>query len=74
MCRLLKVKSKKELLSEELRLLYVALTRAKEKLYLVGVVKDYEDKIKESDSFIIPHTSPDAENDHPSISTYSLPS
>jgi len=44
--RAIKVKSKKELLSEELRLLYVALTRAKEKLYLVGVVKDYDEKIK----------------------------
>ena len=41
----IKVKSGKELLSEELRLLYVALTRAKEKLYLFGVVKDYEDKV-----------------------------
>ncbi|MBQ9119322.1 MAG: helicase-exonuclease AddAB subunit AddA [Lachnospiraceae bacterium] len=31
-----------ETLGEELRILYVALTRAKEKLYLTGYVKDYD--------------------------------
>lgn len=31
-----------ENISEEMRVLYVALTRAKEKLYLVGMVKDFE--------------------------------
>ncbi|PKM93294.1 MAG: helicase-exonuclease AddAB subunit AddA [Firmicutes bacterium HGW-Firmicutes-1] len=34
----------KELLSEELRILYVALTRAKEKLILVGAVNNLENK------------------------------
>ncbi len=34
------LKSKREMLGEELRVLYVALTRAKEKLILTGVVKD----------------------------------
>ncbi|KZZ84558.1 helicase-exonuclease AddAB subunit AddA [Bacillus sp. SJS] len=38
----MKKKLKIELLSEELRVLYVALTRAKEKLFLVGTVKDRE--------------------------------
>ncbi|MGE6630908.1 helicase-exonuclease AddAB subunit AddA [Bacillus sp. NPDC077027] len=38
----MKKKMKKELLSEELRVLYVALTRAKEKLYLVGSLKNQE--------------------------------
>lgn len=33
---------RRELLSEELRVLYVALTRAKEKLFLVGTAKDKE--------------------------------
>jgi len=42
----IKLKSKQELLSEELRLLYVALTRAKEKIYVVSVIDDYEGKIK----------------------------
>lgn len=36
----MKKKMKIELLSEELRVLYVALTRAKEKLFLVGSLKD----------------------------------
>lgn len=34
----------RELISEELRLFYVALTRAKEKLFLVATVRDYEEK------------------------------
>lgn len=38
----MKKKLRRELLSEELRVLYVALTRAKEKLYLVGTAKDKE--------------------------------
>lgn len=44
----IKIKMKRELLSEELRILYVALTRAKEKLYLVGVLKDFEGKNREN--------------------------
>lgn len=40
----MKKKMRRELLSEELRVLYVALTRAKEKLFLVGTAKD-KDKL-----------------------------
>ena len=40
-------KKQEEIIAEELRLLYVAMTRAKEKLILTGVVKD-EDTIKDS--------------------------
>lgn len=36
---------KREMLSEELRILYVALTRAKEKLIIVSSVKNLDDKI-----------------------------
>lgn len=36
----LKAIAEKELISEEMRLIYVALTRAKEQLYLIGRVKD----------------------------------
>ncbi|WP_226529503.1 helicase-exonuclease AddAB subunit AddA [Metabacillus niabensis] len=36
----LKKKMRMELLAEEMRVLYVALTRAKEKLYLLGTLKD----------------------------------
>lgn len=38
-------KHKMEMLAEEMRVLYVALTRAKEKLYLIGSVKDAEKMI-----------------------------
>lgn len=38
----LKQKMKLELIAEEMRVLYVALTRAKEKLFLIGTVKDAE--------------------------------
>lgn len=41
---IIKEQINKELLSEELRILYVALTRAKEKLILVGSVKNIETK------------------------------
>ena len=36
-----------ETLSEEMRILYVALTRAKEKLIITGIKKDYEKKLEE---------------------------
>ena len=35
-----------ETLSEEMRILYVALTRAKEKLYITGVVRDFEKELE----------------------------
>lgn len=41
----IKRKEREELISEELRILYVALTRAKEKLIVVGRVKDVEKTI-----------------------------
>src|SRR5574342_867490 len=40
-----KRKKKLEMLAEEMRVLYVALTRAKEKLFLVASVKDFEKKL-----------------------------
>jgi len=42
---LLKDKLRKLMLAEELRLLYVALTRAKEQVFLIGTVKDFENTI-----------------------------
>ncbi|KXG10100.1 ATP-dependent helicase/nuclease subunit A [Anoxybacillus sp. P3H1B] len=42
----LKRKQELELLAEEMRILYVALTRAKEKLFLVGTVKKLENEKK----------------------------
>ncbi|MGM7719473.1 helicase-exonuclease AddAB subunit AddA [Metabacillus sp. Hm71] len=43
----LKKKMRMELLAEEMRVLYVALTRAKEKLYLLGTLKNPEKTIAE---------------------------
>ncbi|MDQ0162373.1 helicase-exonuclease AddAB subunit AddA [Aeribacillus alveayuensis] len=43
----MKKKMKMEMLSEELRVLYVALTRAKEKLILIGTLKNKEKTLKE---------------------------
>ncbi|RBW69218.1 helicase-exonuclease AddAB subunit AddA [Bacillus taeanensis] len=42
----IKQRMKLEMLAEEMRILYVALTRAKEKLYLVGTVKDLEKDVQ----------------------------
>ncbi|MBD5530870.1 MAG: helicase-exonuclease AddAB subunit AddA [Lachnospiraceae bacterium] len=68
-------KEKKERLGEELRVLYVALTRAKEKLIMTGTVKDagvYEEELRERPSLygIAPDGAPqsgngkDAQEDH----------
>lgn len=45
--KVLKIEKKKKLLSEEMRKLYVALTRAEEKLFLVGSYKNAEQAWKE---------------------------
>ena len=42
----IKIKAKEEIISEEMRILYVALTRAKEKLIITGVSKDLEKSLK----------------------------
>jgi ATP-dependent helicase/nuclease subunit A len=42
-----KRRKKMEMLAEEMRVLYVALTRAKEKLYLIGTLKDADKKIEQ---------------------------
>lgn len=42
----LKRKMRMELIAEEMRVFYVALTRAKEKLYLIGTVKEAEKEIE----------------------------
>ena len=48
----LKLKLETELISEEMRVLYVALTRAKEKLIITGVTKDFEKQCKEKEEMI----------------------
>ncbi|MEH7180840.1 helicase-exonuclease AddAB subunit AddA [Neobacillus vireti] len=42
-----KRRKKMEMLAEEMRVFYVALTRAKEKLYLIGTLKDADKKIEQ---------------------------
>nr|WP_318505150.1 helicase-exonuclease AddAB subunit AddA [Bacillus sp. T3] len=65
-----KRKKKMELLAEEMRVLYVALTRAKEKLFLLGSVKDLQktlekwDSVDATDSWLLP------DYDRASASTY----
>ena len=41
-----------EILSEEMRILYVALTRAKEKLFITGVTRDFKKDLEKIDSRI----------------------
>lgn len=48
----LKIKLRTETLSEEMRILYVALTRAREKLYITGVAKDLQKSIKEKEELL----------------------
>lgn len=42
----LKIKAQKEIISEEERVLYVGLTRAKEKLIITGISKDIKEELK----------------------------
>ncbi|MDX8361329.1 helicase-exonuclease AddAB subunit AddA [Cytobacillus sp. IB215316] len=51
----LKMKMKMELIAEEMRVLYVALTRAKEKLFLVGTVKQASKVINEWQGQLLNH-------------------
>ena len=46
----IKIQSKKESISEEMRVLYVALTRAKEKLFITGIEKDLQKSIDKKKS------------------------
>ncbi|WP_026700868.1 helicase-exonuclease AddAB subunit AddA [Salibacterium aidingense] len=47
----LKVRNHKESIAEEMRILYVAMTRAKEKLFMVGTLSKAEKKLEEWASF-----------------------
>lgn len=48
----IKIKSKEEIISEEMRILYVALTRAKERLIVTGISKDLEKDLKEKEELL----------------------
>ena len=48
----IKIKVKNETISEEMRVLYVALTRAKEKLIITGMSRDLEKALKDKEKII----------------------
>ena len=48
----IKIKSKEEIISEEMRILYVALTRAKERLIVTGISNDLDKSLKEKDELL----------------------
>ena len=48
----IKIKSHEETLSEEMRILYVALTRAKEKLIITGLSKDANKSLKQKEELL----------------------
>lgn len=48
----IRIKSKKETISEEMRVLYVALTRAKEKLIITGISKDLQKSLQEKEQLL----------------------
>lgn len=53
--RIIDDRKSEENIEEEIRILYVALTRAKDKLMIIGTVKDYQkfsEKVKEKGSFL----------------------
>lgn len=48
----IKIKSKEEIISEEMRILYVALTRAKERLIITGISNDLDKDLKEKEELL----------------------
>ena len=63
----IKIKAKTESLSEEMRVLYVALTRAKEKLIITGICKDADKSFKEKQKLIETYKSVDSTRINESI-------
>ena len=48
----IRIKTREETISEEMRVLYVALTRAKEKLIITGMGRNIEEKLKEKEKML----------------------
>ncbi|MBR2744007.1 MAG: helicase-exonuclease AddAB subunit AddA [Clostridia bacterium] len=63
----IKIQTKLESLSEEMRVLYVALTRAKEKLIITGISKDADKSFKEKQELIDTYKGSDCEGISDSI-------
>ena len=66
----IRLRAKVETLSEEMRVLYVALTRAKEKLIITGVCKDVQKAFKEKESLIQMYKSDNKEINHVLLKKY----
>ncbi len=66
----IRLQSKVETLSEEMRVLYVALTRAKEKLIITGISKDLEKSFKEKESLIQMYKTDGKEINHVLLKKY----
>jgi len=66
----IRLQSKIETMSEEMRVLYVALTRAKEKLIITGVSKDVEKAFKEKESLIQMYKTDKKEINHVLLKKY----
>ena len=66
----IRLRTKVETLSEEMRVLYVALTRAKEKLIITGVSKDVQKSFKEKENLIQMYKSDNKEINHVLLKKY----
>ena len=51
--KIMDIRMKQEIIAEEIRMLYVALTRAKEKLIITGVTKSEDDLINKSKTYML---------------------
>ena len=60
----IRIKSKKETISEEMRVLYVALTRAKEKLIITGISKDLHKALNEKEQMLGMYTAGDIQKNN----------
>lgn len=59
----IRLKAKVETLSEEMRVLYVALTRAKEKLIITGLSKDVQKSFEEKEALVNMYKNSETESD-----------
>lgn len=63
----IRLKSKQETISEEMRVLYVALTRAKEKLIITGLERDLEKSLKDKEKMLEMYSLEPGEKITPSV-------
>ena len=66
----IKIKTAEESIAEEMRILYVALTRAKEKLIITGVEKDFEKSIEQKKELVEIHEKENGKINHLLLKKY----